>query len=402
MRALCGLLCLALSACSQTEARQEPSDMPDSGVSALDEELELGAQWLRERSVRRSVLEASLAVDDNAYARLRLEQYAMDGGWDDLPVHNPAVRAVGATNEGFEPVWSEREPFTRAALLELGARAFRHFPAQREPRLSGLLERPELLRRLGLSRDAQGRIGSLVLARYADGSEQPALTCATCHARVDTEGQLVIGAASDFDWGALVFDSEHSPWGRGRVDVTADGVDNPESIPDLRAVRHQTRLHWSGNVHNGLLELATRIETLLITSSAETVRPPRVLAFALALYLRSLGDGARAMGTADDRVFAAECSHCHSGTTGEGGLISARIVGTDRAVAESPERGTGSYRAPSLYRVADRTRLMHDGTFANLEALLDPERLADEAAHPFGLELSASERTSLLAYLETL
>lgn len=402
MRARCAWLCIVLSACTQPQAREQPSDEPDSGVSALDEELELGAQWLDERSVRRSVLEASLAVDDNAYAQRRLDRYAVDGGWDDLPVHNPEVRAVGAADEGFEPVWSGREPFTRAALLELGARAFQRFPAQREPRLSGLLERPELLQRLGLWRDAQGHIGGLVLARYADGSEQPALTCATCHARPSSDGELVIGAASDFDWGLLVFDSEPSPWGPGQVDVTADGVDNPESIPDLRAVRHQTRLHWSGNVHNGLLELATRIETLLITSSAETVRPPRVLAFALALYLRSLGDDARAKGTADDRVFAAQCERCHSGATGEGALVSASRVGTDSAVAQSPERGTGSYRVPSLYRVAERTRLMHDGTFASLDALLDPARLAGDAAHPFGLELSTSERTSLLAYLSSL
>lgn len=392
MRAGCGLLCLALSACTQ----------PVSSSDTLDEELELGAQWLRDRSVRRDVLESSLAFEDNAYAQRRLDEYAVDGGWDALPEHNPAVRVVGTVEETFEPVWSGREPFTRQALLELGARAFQRFPAQREPRLSELTDQPELLQQLGLWRDARGHSGGLVVVRYADGSEQPALTCASCHARVDDRGQLVIGAASDFDWGLLVLDPEHSPWGPGQVDVTADGVDNPASIPDLRAVRHQTRLHWSGNLHNGLLELAARIETLLITASGEVVRPPRVLAFALALYLRSLGDEARPIGPTDDDVFAAHCGTCHSGATGEGGLVSPHLVRTDSAVAQSPERGTGSYRVPSLYRVAERTRLMHDGTFASLEALLDPARLAPDAAHPFGLELSGPERTSLLGYLDSL
>ena len=73
----------------------------------------------------------------------------------------------------------------------------------------------------------------------------------------------------------------------GTVDVTSDDADNPVSITDLRPIRYQKYLHHTGMIHNSLPALAVRIETLAITSSSESVRPPRKIAAALALYLAS-------------------------------------------------------------------------------------------------------------------
>ena len=76
------------------------------------------------------------------------------------------------------------------------------------------------------------------------------------------------------------------------------------------------------------------------------------------------------------------------------------MIGTDPAVGSSPERTTGSYRVPSLRGVGDRRRLLAGGTVNDLHEMFDPQRSA--VGHPFGLALSAEERSDLIAYLETL
>lgn len=160
-------------------------------------------------------------------------------------------------------------------------------------------------------------------------------------------------------------------------------------------------MHWSGNLYNGLDALAVRIETLLIVSSSETVRPPREIAFALALYVWSLA-GEVDPAVRDSRgapIFEEHCSGCHAGVTGAGDPVEASVVGTDGAVARSPARGTGRYRVPSLHRVGSRSRLTHEGRFASVEALLNPARAGSDPSHPFGLELASEERTELIAYL---
>jgi mono/diheme cytochrome c family protein len=189
-------------------------------------------------------------------------------------------------------------------------------------------------------------------------------------------------------------------WGRGRVDVTADGIDNPVSITDLRPVRHQRNLHHAATLRNDPLALAVRIETLTVTSHAELVRPPRKVAAALAVYLLSLapttplptGDGAV--------VFARECASCHQGEAASGPPVPLAAVGTDPAVGTSPDRGTGSYRVPSLRAVGDRRRMFASGAIDDLDALLAPDRAVP--GHRFGLTLDATDRTALLAYLRGL
>jgi hypothetical protein len=79
----------------------------------------------------------------------------------------------------------------------------------------------------------------------------------------------------------------------------------------------------------------------------------------------------------------------------------------------SADRGTGSYRVPSLHGVGSRGPLLHDGTVPSLEAMFDParpttafaSRLHGQGAvpgHSFGLDLADADRAALVDYLSRL
>jgi hypothetical protein len=74
-------------------------------------------------------------------------------------------------------------------------------------------------------------------------------------------------------------------------------------------------------------------------------------------------------------------------------------VGTDPTIGESPIRGTGTYRVPSLRGVGSRGPLLHDASVPSIDALLDPAR---SGGHRFGLSLPAEDREELLTYLRSL
>ena len=93
-------------------------------------------------------------------------------------------------------------------------------------------------------------------------------------------------------------------------------------------------------------------------------------------------------------------------------------VGTDPNLALKTRRGTGYYKVPSLRGVWYRGPFEHSGSVATLEDWFDPRRLKDDyvptgfcgarvksrgvKGHPFGLDLSASDRRALIAFLKTL
>jgi hypothetical protein len=209
-------------------------------------------------------------------------------------------------------------------------------------------------------------------------------------------------------------------WGPGRVDVsTAAGVE-PARIPDLRPVRWLTHLQQDGTVRAPDMEtLAIRIETLLVTSSQAVLRPPRVVALALAAYVRSLAaalpatDQAAGASPRGASVFAAACAGCHAPPGLTGPPVALETVGTDPTLGLSSERGTGFYRVPSLRGVGTRGPLLHDGTIASVGALFDPARLTSAftdrlhgtgavAGHLYGLDLPDDDRQALIAYLDAL
>lgn len=362
-------------------------------------------RYLRDPAWRRGELVASLTTLDNDYARLRLARYdtGATDDWSRLPAWNPPASPVGRDDAARPldlPATSDL-----AALRSLGERAFFRYPAMlASPAVEAALREPGAAARYGFWASADGTLGGLVRVALADGSTAVAYSCATCHASV-REGAVVAGLANaDLDLGA---------WGPGRVDVTTSDGSEALAVPDLRAVGEQVFLQRAGAVRRrSVVSLAIRVETLLITSHHEVVRPPREVALGLALYLDGLAEtlprGA-ATGGAGEAVFMARCAGCHAPPTLGGGLVAAEVVGTDPALARTATRGTGSYRVPSLRGVGARGWLLHDGTLRGLDALLDAARLRDDYAgprgvgavrgHAFGLDLSAGDRDALLGFL---
>ena len=81
--------------------------------------------------------------------------------------------------------------------------------------------------------------------------------------------------------------------------------------------------------------------------------------------------------------------------------VAVDLVGTDAVATMGGQRGTGGYRAPSLLGVVDRRGLFHDGSAADLDAVLHLAPTGHEG-HPFGLTLSVGEREAIRDYLSAL
>lgn len=393
-------------------------------------------RFLHDRAARRAALEASLVRPFGAYATDRLSRYATAdaASWDRLPAWNPPVAALterdGAVRDegaftplAIGPAARRGDP---AALRALGARAFVRYPAQAASFDPAALS-PARRRAMGLWASADGGLAGLVRARYADGSTAVALTCATCHARAgDAAGQTIgsddgitLGLANGaLDLGRLVVEAPLVPplmrdeeaerrflaWGPGRVDVTTGAGAEPLLVPDLRAVRFERHLQQSGAVsQRDVTSLAVRLETLLVTSHGEAIRPPREVALGLALYLWSLADalpGAPERASKGARIFERACGKCHEGDGLAGGLVPASKVRTDPTAARSRDRGTGSYRATSLRGLGARGRLMHDGSVRDVDELIDAT--SSRPGHRYGLDLAPDDRAALLRWLRAL
>jgi len=397
-----------------------------------------GAQiaYLRDAGSRRAALVASLVNPGNGYSALRLAHYGAAGpqDWELLTPWNPRVAPVGIGD--LDGAVAQQTLPAEARALELpdeatwngtidlealGREAFFRYPTQIAPPVALT---PALAERYGLWRDPVRGVGGLVRAEVPGGSVL-ALTCATCHADV-LDGQLVAGVPSArFDLGRMLVDGAPDSafsasllaWGPGRVDVTTGDASLPERISDLRPTRWLTHLQYDATVRQrDVVALAIRIETLIITTHGQTLRPPRIVALALARYLWSLG-ASQVRPTRSDApgaaVFAAHCSRCHDGEGFTGAPRPLAEVGTNPTLGLSPDRGTGFYRVPSLRGVGGRPTLLHDGSLTNLTAMFDPARLANDwtggargpgpvAGHVFGLELSPTDRAALVTFVESL
>ena len=387
-------------------------------VPERDPLLEAGQLYVEDPDFRREALEASLVNPDNTYAARRLAAYH-EGDWGALPVHNPPTRpvtradlgaAIPTDTAGWSPMELTSTPWTREALIELGRRAFSEYPMPARY-MSAALIGPDAPAHYGLWQGDQGHVGGLRFAVEADGRAGLAMTCATCHTghRLGDPGEpLIAGLANgNLDTGALIRDANQrrlgprSAWGPGRVDVTSDGQDNPTAITDLRPVASQSHLHRAATLRNDPIALAIRIETLLITTLNEGLRPPRKLTFALALYLWSLNPPEPTPTEPEGQaLFGDHCATCHLPPTFTGPPVAIGSIGTDPAVALSPERGTGRWRVPSLRGVSDRPTLTASGAIPDLDALLDPARTTP--GHRFGLDLDGGAREALRDYLDTL
>jgi mono/diheme cytochrome c family protein len=358
------------------------------------------ARYAGEAATRRSALEASLVKRDNGYALLRLERYN-EFAWGALAEWNPPagrmhVGESAPRPSALAPLDVESVPWEWEALRALGERAFFVYPTQLAPNIARNAGTRAEADDLGLW-EADGALGA-AWAALPDGRVDSAFTCATCHASF-AGGALSAGRNNERL--AVGRASGDAAWPRGTADVTADASDNPVAITDLRPVRYQLNLHHAATLKNDLVALAIRIETLIITSMNQSVRPPRKLSAALAVYLTSLAPERAPEPELPGRaIFQRECARCHGDRGGSGAAVELEIVGTDPAVGRSSERGTGKYRVPALHHVGDRKRLLASGAVEDVAELLSPSRAA--AGHRYGLDLGDADRDALLAYLRAL
>jgi cytochrome c5 len=425
--ALVALACAVASACG--EASRPTGTPPDTH--------ELDA-YLHDAASRRNTLTAALVNPENGYSTLRRSHYStgLDGDWDRLPEWNPVVEPV--TSADLAASLPALDPLSAAAtalalpddplaageneILALGQAAFERYPVQIAPYLEVALGSADAAQRYGLWLDDARGVGGVVRAQMADGTTALALTCASCHAAPSSSGIENGLSNSSLDLGAALSDGADAiaAWGPGRLDVTTTAGTEPVRIPDLRPMRYLTYLQADATLRNNdLTTLAIRIETLAITSNSQVLRPPRIVAWAIAAYLETLSaslpdEGAAASASARGaQIFGAECSSCHQSPALTGPPVALATIGTDPTVGLSADRGTGTYRVPSLHGVGTRGPLLHDATVASLDALFDPTRptaafsgrlhgSGPVAGHLFGLELEPDDRSALLAYLQAL
>jgi mono/diheme cytochrome c family protein len=405
-----------------------------------------GDRYLADGAYRRAALEASLVAPSNAYSRQRLDAYGLGSrGWDVLPVWNPKSRPItaelAAVLERGEmppvasdqpPLWDGATPTTRDGWIALGRKVFFEYPLRAEVFAEHGLTRRALADAVGIERTADGAIPGLVVFANVDGATRVGITCAICHASVH-DGALVVGMARRrFDYGKLRLayhadtktpvDGElaerMATWGPGRADVTEDDDEDPVAIPDLWGLRAQSHLTQAGTIrHASPLALAIRQETQLLHANHQRIRPPRELAWALAMFLYSLAPPAAPPPNDPARVargralFDEHCRTCHDNAAYGGDPVPAKMIGTDPALAAGTARGTGMYRPGTLLGIARGAPYLHHGAVASLDELLSPARLADDykgrfggpvRGHLAGTELAPDDRASLIAFLETL
>ncbi|MBP6628063.1 MAG: c-type cytochrome [Kofleriaceae bacterium] len=415
------------------------------------------AAYLDDAAARRAALEASLTNPTNTYSQHRLGSYGLRTvGWDLLPVWNPRSRTLddaaittlaggAAPDVPPAPLWDGVRPGDEAGWIGLGRRVFFEYPLRPEFAIEHLLTGPgvatpaERLVRAsaaGIERGADGTFPGLVVFRAVDGLTRVGITCALCHSAHRGPALVEGTARRQFDLGALrlayyrdtgaplapALAARMAAWGPGRADVTEDEDEDPVAIPELWALRERRFLTQAGTIrHVGPAALAIRQETQLLHAGGERTRPPRELAWALAMYLYSLtppapprhaggGVTTHARGQA---LFDQHCADCHRDVGHGGDAIPVARIGTDRALAEGKARGTGRYRTPALLDLAQTAPYLHDGSIGSLDELLAPARLAPDYAagrlgpgpvrgHEFGTSLEPAERDALRAYLSTL
>lgn len=441
---------LALLGCS--ERRPPPGDRPDPSSPPLASRaappLDLSDDplaYIGSATYRRAVLERDLVDPEPIYARVRLRHYSLghERGWERLPIidwptlaltveHAASIAATKRLPElDFGPplaaaFGSEDAPTnlpeTHDEWVALGERVFFEYPMSIAPVVGRVLRAGADLRDYGVIEHEGAYVG--VRLGSFDGHARVALTCAICHASVGDDGVVSgIRANRAYDLGRLRLDhggaherqlvdatraEDLAKLGPGRSDVQRDQEFNPYAFPDFGGIADMTYLHHTANWYQrGVATLAIRVETVFMTRGRVSDRPPRVLMWALAEYLRSLPPPppvaeVSAQSERGRLVFEAEgCADCHEPPVYSSSQRSTLDeIGTDPAAGLSRLRGTGHWRVPSLRGVGGNAPYLHHGAFATLEQMFEPSR--EEPGHRYGLDLDAEGRADLLAFLRTI
>jgi cytochrome c5 len=433
------LTALSLLACKKSAPEPRADATPKAPIDRWteDELLAEGRRYIEDADYRRRVLESSLANPTNTYSKQRLDAYGLKTrGWDLLPEWNPKSVAITmgrppTIDPTMPPLWDGRRPTTMAAWIALGREVFFRYPLRKEVFMSYALERRDLAGRVGIATTKDAVVPGAVAFLDVDGGPAVGITCALCHSNVSESGEIVAGEARrTFDYGALrlAYHDETKThldadlarrmrtWGPGRADVTEDDDEDPVAIPDLWGLRHQTHLTQAATiVHATPIALAIRQETQLLHSNHQKVRPPRELAFALAMFLYSLQPSTkeRASDARGEALFSERCRGCHANAAFGGEPIRHDRIGTDRALATGAARGTGNYRPPALLNVKGAAPYFHHGAVPTLDDVLSPDRLESSYArsplgkgpvrgHLYGTDLPVEDRRALVSYLESL
>lgn len=404
-----------------------------------------GMRYLDEPAFRRAALEHSLTDAANVYSATRLSAYGRETrGWDVLPQWSPKVHPVDAdVAQGLRstgrvhlpgdaaPMWDEVRPSTFEGWAALGREVFFSYPLRPEPQAAHAIANPSIAERVGLEPTADGSWPGVVAFEDIDGQAKIGITCALCHVSVE-KGEAVVGRAHrNLDYGQMRLawhedtgvplsearTRRMANWGPGRADITADDDEDPVAIVDLWRIRELRHLTQAATLtHENPAALAIRQETQILHANRERTRPPRELAWALAVYLYTLKppegtvtDTAAARRGAS--LFDADCAGCHSQPSGSGTPIAATRVGTDENLARGTARGTGLYRPAPLTAVAGAAPYLHDGSVGTLEELLGRERLRETyvgprgvgavKGHAYGVDLPDASRDDLIAYLRS-
>ena len=371
-----------------------------------------GCRYVEDPVYRREAMLDSLVNPDNGYSKARQRRYTEER-WGSLSIWNPRVKKITPRDIGAPPptpdfTWEQLDlhsDYSREEWGALGRRMFTMYPAQIEPSMSRALTALSAPSTYGLWQ-TDDWIGGLLWVELPDGV-QPALSCASCHADVNDEGEIIPGLPNyDFDLGRVIDDhrrqkTQNSEWGPGRVDITGDGIFNPTVIADVRPVRYQRNLQRAATIRNSLIAVALRLETNTIAITRGAVRPPRDAILALSLYLWSLAENLPEPPDGRGReLFDRNCASCHTPPYFSGAPIPIEDVGSDDAIGRSPYRTTGMYQTPSLRGVSHRRLLTANGDVFSLEEILSPNRKAP--GHPYGQNLSREDRSDLLFFLHRL
>lgn len=402
--------------------------------------------YLDDAEYRRKALEASLTSHDNIYSRTRLSSYGHEvRGWDTLPQWVPRQRVVDAElvaslqrGERLDVsdatrIWDGVRPTDYEGWVELGRAVFYRYPLRPEIFAEYALANEKVAAGVGLRQAEDGSWPGVIAFADVDGSAQIGITCAFCHVAFDGAKTIEGQARRDLDYGKmrLTYHQETgapldpeiaarmAAWGPGRADITQDDDEDPVAIVDLWNVRHNRFLTQAATLtHENPAALAIRQETQILHANLERTRPPRELAWALAMFVYSIEPPesppvALSSSQTRGRVhFERQCQRCHDDTNHGGRPIAAATIGTNQSLAFGAARGTGLYRPSPLVRVREAAPYLHDGTLESLEALLTEERFEPNyenvrgvgaiEGHRYGTSLDADARAELIDYLTTL
>jgi hypothetical protein len=234
---------------------------------------------------------------------------------------------------------------------------------------------------------------------------------------------------------------------------------DPPKIADLIGIRDRRYLDLTVRlIHRSIEDIARygsmcwasnyffsdrdTIPEAAIAAVSDAMRYSDEQAYAFALYVYSLKPPANPNQPSEltrkgEAIFQREgCPRCHTpplytnnkitpagnfeppaGNRAKYDILDIR-VGTDPRAGLASLRGRGYYKVPSLRGVWYRGPFVHNGTIATLEDWFDSSRLGKDyipsgyrahgvkarpvPGHPFGISLSAAEKSSLIAFLRTL